>query len=101
MKLDLWQRNTPTPPYTMLFSAAISISALSGRRGRYAHAYGICVPFYCISLKNMEGGGYNAARGLISRDIAVHTLLLANFYSLPIVVHTNFFIKFSLFVLPL
>ena len=25
--------------------------ALSGRKGRYTHAYGICAPFYCISLK--------------------------------------------------
>ena len=30
---------------------SLSISALSGRRGQYAHAYGICAPFYCISLK--------------------------------------------------
>ena len=31
--------------------ASLSISTLSGRRGRYAHACGICAPFYCISLK--------------------------------------------------
>ena len=43
---------------------------LSGRRVRYAHAYGIYAPFYCISLKNIMGGGYNTARGLVSRDIA-------------------------------
>ena len=30
--------------------ASLSISALRGRRGRYAHAYGICAPFYCLSL---------------------------------------------------
>ena len=42
--------------------------ALSGRQGRYAHAYGICAPFYCISLKKdyWGGGGYNAARDLIN-----------------------------------
>ena len=27
-------------------------------------------PFYYISLKNIKGGGYYAARGLVSRDIA-------------------------------
>ena len=41
---------------------------------RFAHAYGICTPFYCINLKKY-GGGYNAARGLISRDIANVELL--------------------------
>ena len=34
---------------------SLSISALSARRGRYAHAYGICAPFYCISLKIYMG----------------------------------------------
>ena len=49
-----------------------SISAISDRRGRYALTYGVCVSFYCISLKNIYGGGgYNAVRGLISRDIAI------------------------------
>ena len=28
-----------------------------GSPGRYAHAYGICTPFYCISLKRYIGGG--------------------------------------------
>ena len=37
--------------------ALLSISALSGRRGQYAHAYGICAPFYCISLKIIYGWG--------------------------------------------
>ena len=37
--------------------ASLSISALSGRQGRNTHAYGICTPFYCISLKNIYGGG--------------------------------------------
>ena len=51
--------------------ASLSISDLSGRWGRYAHAYSICAPFYCISVKKYMGGGlHNAARGLISRDIA-------------------------------
>ena len=52
--------------------ATLLISALSGRRGRYAHAYGICTPFYCISLKNIYRGGpgvYNAVRGVILRVI--------------------------------
>ena len=58
----------PPPPYKkVLYRAAISSFALSGRRGRYAHAYGICTSFYCISL--------NAARGLISRDIAGYSYL--------------------------
>ena len=50
---------------------------LSGRRGRYAHAYGIWAPFYYNRLKNIYGGGwggYNAAKGLISRDIAIFYL---------------------------
>ena len=52
-----------------LYKVAISIFA--HHRGRYAHAYGICARLYCNSLKNIWGGkGYNAARGLISRDIA-------------------------------
>ena len=46
-----------------------------GSPGRYAHAYGICTPFYCISLKNIYGG-YNAARDLISRDIALYPMSL-------------------------
>ena len=61
---------------------SLSISALSGHRGRNAHAYGICASFHCISLKNIyEGGGrrYNAARSLISRDIAK---LLAYYFSI-------------------
>ena len=53
--------------------ASHSISALRGRRGRYAHAYGICAPFYCFSPKIIYGWGYNAARNLISRDTALHT----------------------------
>ena len=44
-------------------------AALSGRLGRYAHAYGFCDPFNYISLKHIYGG-YNTARGLNSRDIA-------------------------------
>jgi hypothetical protein len=39
------------------------------KKGWYAHAYGTCTPFYNISLKKLWEG-YNAARGLISRDIA-------------------------------
>ena len=36
-----------------------------------AHSYSICASFYCISLKlYMRGEGYNAPKGLISRDIA-------------------------------
>ena len=34
-----------------IFRAAILSFALSDRRGRYAHAYGICAYFYNISLK--------------------------------------------------
>ena len=71
MKLQPWQRYTPRPPcfIGLRSRASLSITVVSG--GRYAHAYGICAPFYCISLKNITGRvGYNAARGLISRDIA-------------------------------
>ena len=32
------------------------LSALSGRQGRYAHVYGICASFNCISLKKIYGG---------------------------------------------
>ena len=47
---------------------------------QYAHDYGICATFYCISLKHTyAGGGYNAARGLISRDIATFKPGLQNF----------------------
>ena len=50
------------------YRALLSISTLSSRRG------GMLMPtsFAPISiLKNIyEGGGYNAAKGLISRDIA-------------------------------
>ena len=60
------------PPYK---KCALQGSALGGRKRWYPHAYGICALFYCISLKNIyEGGGYNAARALISRDIAHHLL---------------------------
>ena len=37
--------------------ASLSISSLSGRRGRYAHAYGICAHFYWISLKKKHDRG--------------------------------------------
>ena len=64
----------PPPPHTknVLYRAAKSISALCGRRGWFAHAYDICAHFYCISPKKkyMGGGGYNAEKGLILRDIA-------------------------------
>ena len=40
-----------TPLKKVLYRAAISSFALSGRWGRYTHVYGICAPFYCISLK--------------------------------------------------
>ena len=33
--------------------ASLSIFALRGRQGRYAHAYGICATFYCIILKEI------------------------------------------------
>jgi hypothetical protein len=52
MKLDPWQGYTPPPYKKVLYRAAVS-----GRWGRYIHAYGICAPFYCISLKNIYGGG--------------------------------------------
>ena len=58
----------PTPH----IKSAISSFALSSLRGRYAHVYGICAPFYCIILKKYMGGGYNAAKGLITRDNAAY-----------------------------
>ena len=56
----------------MVISYSLSISAFSSCLGWYAHAYSICATLFCItiSLKNIYEGGYNAARGLISRDIA-------------------------------
>ena len=39
--------------------ALLSISALSGRWGRYAHAYGICAHFYYISQKKLLRGEVN------------------------------------------
>ena len=39
-------------PYKKVF-----YRALRGRRGLCTHAYGICTPFCCISLKNTYGGG--------------------------------------------
>ena len=61
MKLDPWQRYPPPIQKKcfigLRFRPSLSILALSGRRGRYGHAYGICTPLYCNSLKkNMEGG---------------------------------------------
>ena len=78
----------------VLYRAAISISALRGRLGRYAHAYGICAPFYCISLKIIYDGGYNADRDLISRDTALHThfkftLFLISILSYPLPLYQN------------
>ena len=71
---SLWKCYNPKKCLIGLRSpASLLISTLSGRQGRYAHAYSICAPFYCISLEEnylVGGGGYNAARGLISRDIA-------------------------------
>ena len=69
MKSDPWQRYTP------LYRTAISSFALDLRSQwsskKYAHAYGICATFYCISLNKWHGGGgYSAAMVLISRDIA-------------------------------
>ena len=59
----------PPPPYK---KCALKGCDLSGPRGRYAHAYGICAPFDCMSLKKIcRGWWYNAARGLNSRDIAL------------------------------
>ena len=44
----------------------------SYRRCRHDYAYGIFASFYCINVfKNMGGGRYNAAKGLISQGIAV------------------------------
>ena len=60
----------PPPPIQKMCFIGL-LSALSDRRGRYAHAYGICAPFY--QSKKIYEGGYNAARGLISRDIAEKT----------------------------
>ena len=70
--------------------ASLSISALSGRRGLYAHVCGICAPFYCISLKILYWWGYNATRDLISRDTALHThfkftLFLISILSYPFI----------------
>ena len=75
VKLDPWPRYIPPPKPKKCFiglrsRASLPISALSGRQGRYAHAYGFCAPFYWISLKRNYGGGYNTARGPILRDIA-------------------------------
>ena len=43
--------------------ALLSISALSGRRGRFAHAYSICARFYYISQqKKYEGDVYTRER---------------------------------------
>ena len=68
MKLDPLQRYTP-PPYTkkcftgLQSRASLSNSDLLGRQGRHAHAYGICAPFYCISLKQkLYGGGISLPR---------------------------------------
>ena len=66
----------PLPPIKIiLYRAAISSFPLDRRSqwspGRYAHAYGICAPFYCISLKKVYGV-LNAASGLISMDINNH-----------------------------
>ena len=60
VKLDPWQRYTPPLPYKknkVLYRVTISISALTGCRGWYVNSYGISAPSYCISLKNMYGGG--------------------------------------------
>ena len=66
MKLDHWQFYTPPPLQKKCFiglrsRASLSNSDLSGRRGRNAHAY---------QPQNNFLGGYNAAKSLISRDIA-------------------------------
>ena len=54
------------PPHTKKSAFRAAISVVAG---------GICASFYCISLKEIWwGGGYKAARGLISRDIAKITL---------------------------
>ena len=59
----------PPPIQKVLFR-----TALSGRRGRYAHAYGICAPFYCISLKKIKGGGITLPivwfQGIYTEDIS-------------------------------
>ena len=41
----------PIQKVKVLYRAAILSFALCGRRGRYAHAYGICSCFYCIWVK--------------------------------------------------
>ena len=44
----------PSPIRNILFKATILSFGLDLRtQGRYAHAYGICATFYCISLNNI------------------------------------------------
>jgi hypothetical protein len=68
-------------PLAALYPPPLFRAVLRGRRRRYAHAYGNCAPFYCISLNNIYGGGGNAAKGLISRVIAksIITIQVFNF----------------------
>ena len=67
--------------------------SLSGHQGRYAHAYGICTHFYCISLKKIYGGreGYNAARGPILRNIAYHSICSFSIY--PYRIHISAYLS--------
>ena len=70
----------PPTPHSKNVLYRAWIFAVSGRKGRYSHAYDICAPFYCISLKIIYGEVYNAARGLISRDMAKYkTFFLQDF----------------------
>ena len=47
----------PGPPHTKTcFMGLRYRSPLSVVAGSVAHVYGICAPFYCISLKNYGGG---------------------------------------------
>ena len=61
----------PPPLIQKICFIGLLISALRGDRGRYANGYGICAPFLLYQSKEiLWAGGYNAVRGLVSRDIA-------------------------------
>ena len=71
MKLDPWQRYTPPPQTKKCFMVLRSQWSLGGCM-LMPTAF---APLSIVSVKKIYMGGFNAARGPISRDIAKNCVL--------------------------
>ena len=61
------------PAQSLGVECSVSRGGMIGHQRQDAHAYGICTPFYCISLKEPHGGmGDSAANDWKIRNIKDH-----------------------------